>query len=258
MEKPKEPFDKLTTDNNQNSIIDVEEVVKANKKNSWWWELTKFILIAAFIILPLRLWVIQPFIVQGGSMENNFDTGQYLLVDELSYHFKDPARGDVLIFKYPIDPKKYFIKRVIGLPNETIEIKKDVIFITLANSTTSIKIDEPYLSPELSKMGQQYCNMGNSKIANPFSNYGNPCTETGQKFILKADEFLVLGDNRKESMDSRFWGPLERQYVIGRPLLRLVKIVPLGNGNYFPLRLVGLGQIGPFPGAATSYYQLTK
>ena len=86
------------------------------KKSGWLREIINFILIAVFVILPFRLFVAQPFIVSGESMDPTFATGDYLIIDQISYRFEGPKRDSVLIFKYPNDPSKYFIKRIIGLP----------------------------------------------------------------------------------------------------------------------------------------------
>ncbi|MDZ4226125.1 MAG: signal peptidase I, partial [Patescibacteria group bacterium] len=86
-------------------------------------ELLKFALVAVIIVVPVRLFIAQPFIVSGASMEPTFDNGEYLIVDELTYRFDEPKRGDVIIFIYPKDPSQYFIKRVIGLPTETVHIE---------------------------------------------------------------------------------------------------------------------------------------
>src|SRR3989338_4908551 len=91
-----------------------------NSSSNFWPELIKLILLSLIVVIPFRLYIAQPFIVDGASMDPTFRTGEYLIVDEVTYHFKTPERGSVLIFKYPKDPKKYFIKRVIGLPGETV------------------------------------------------------------------------------------------------------------------------------------------
>src|SRR4051812_10114311 len=91
-----------------------------SKKSDFWKEILKLIVISAIVVIPFRLFVAQPFIVEGASMDPTFKTGEYLIVDELTYHFEDPKRGSVLIFRYPKDPSKFFIKRVIGLPGEIV------------------------------------------------------------------------------------------------------------------------------------------
>ena len=96
-----------------------------NKQSGFWqfFEFLKFAFIAIIIVLPIRMWVAQPFIVSGASMDPTFKDGDYLIVDELSYKFEGPQKGDVIIFRYPVDPKKYFIKRVMGLPGDKVEIR---------------------------------------------------------------------------------------------------------------------------------------
>jgi signal peptidase I len=87
-----------------------------NQKENSVWDFIKFTIIAILIVVPIRLWVAQPFIVSGASMEPTFDNGDYLIIDELSYHFQKPQKGDVIVFRYPLDPSKYFIKRIIDIP----------------------------------------------------------------------------------------------------------------------------------------------
>ena len=164
-------------------------------------ELLKFALIAALIVVPLRLFVAQPFIVSGASMEPTFLNGQYLIVDELSYRFSAPSRGDVIIFRYPKNPKEFFIKRIVGLPGETVHINGSGITITRADGS-SLPLDESYVV-----------------------NQGNGGENTYQ---LSKDEYFVMGDNRPESSDSRTWGPLPKGNIVGRALLRLLPVDTIG------------------------------
>jgi signal peptidase I len=150
------------------------------------------------------MWVAQPFVVNGGSMDTTFANGEYLIVDELSYRFEEPARGDVIVFKYPIDPKKYFIKRIIGLPGETVSVKDQVVTITNTENPKGMVLKENYIHSQT---------------------FGNI------KTTLKADEYFVMGDNRLVSSDSRFWGNLPKKNITGRPILRLL---PYTRINYLP------------------------
>lgn len=136
------------------------------KKENSLWDFIKFTIIALLIIFPIRLWIAQPFIVSGASMEPTFNNGDYLIIDELSYHFRKPEKGEVIVFRYPLDPSKFFIKRVIGLPGETIKI----------NSS---------------------------------------------KITLGPNEYFVEGDNRPASSDSRIWGAVPENLVVGRAFVRL-------------------------------------
>ncbi len=86
------------------------------------WDTIKFIIIAALIVIPIRMFIFQPFIVSGESMHPTFNNADYLIIDEISYRFKQPERGDVVVFRYPNDPDRFFIKRIIGLPGEKKEV----------------------------------------------------------------------------------------------------------------------------------------
>ncbi len=164
------------------------------EKTSFWKELVKLAVIAVVIVIPFRLFVAQPFVVDGASMDPTFRNGQYLVVDEFTYHFETPARGSVLIFKYPKDPSKYFIKRVIGLPNETVKIEKGKVSILNEESPNGFLLEEPYV--KLTK-------------------------DDTQTFVLGSKEYFVMGDNRAGSADSRLWGPVPEKNIIGRPIARL-------------------------------------
>jgi signal peptidase I len=171
-----------------------EGTLKKNETKEFWKELIKLLVIAAVIVIPFRLYVAQPFIVDGASMDPTFHTGQYLIVDELTYHFKTPERGSVLIFKFPKDESKYFIKRVIGLPGDTVSIKNGIVTIINAANPKGFTLNEPYV--KLPK-------------------------DDSETYTLDAGEYYVLGDNRFASADSRYWGPVPTKDIIGRPILRL-------------------------------------
>lgn len=165
-------------------------------------EIIHFSLIALLIVLPIRIFVAQPFIVSGASMETTFSTGQYLIVDQLTYHFEEPKRGDVIIFRYPKDPSKYFIKRVIGVPGDTVKIDGNVVTLINAEHQTGVVLDESYIL---------------SMRPN------TTLTET-----LGRDEYFVMGDNRDASSDSRMWGVLQRDKIVGRAFLRLFPLSEMG------------------------------
>jgi len=165
------------------------------KKMSFISEILHFSIIALLIVLPIRMFVAQPFIVSGASMENTFSTGQYLIVDQLSYRFDEPTRGEVIIFRYPKDPSKFFIKRIIGIPGDTIDIQGRDVTLKNVEHPEGKKLEENYIldmSPNTT------------------------LTET-----LGDGEYFVMGDNRDASSDSRMWGVLQRDKIVGRAFLRL-------------------------------------
>lgn len=176
---------------------------EGDKDTSWLaiiWETARYAIVAAIIIIPIRTFVAQPFIVSGNSMYPTYHNGEYLIVNELVKYFGDYARGDVVILRYPNDPSKYFIKRVIGLPNETVTIRNGVVSITSPSRTTPLVLQEPYVK--------------NVKLDNSSRTLDN-------------DEFFVMGDNRAQSSDSRIWGPVPRRLMNGEALLRLFPITKI-------------------------------
>lgn len=158
------------------------------------WEIAKVIAIALIIVIPIRYFLFQPFIVNGQSMEPNFSDNDYLIVEEVSHRFGDPERGEVIVFKYPNNPSVNHIKRIIGLPGETIIIKNDIIEIIIDSNT--IILDEA-----------EYLYASGPLIHNI-------------EMTLREDEFFVMGDNRKSSFDSRRWGALSRENIVGRVIVR--------------------------------------
>jgi len=159
-------------------------------------EMLRILIISLVIVLPIRFFVAQPFIVRGASMEPTYHDGEYLIVDELSYRFSEPNRGDVIIFRYPHDPRQFYIKRVIGLPGETVTIRNGTVSVKENGSGESIQLTEGYLRSGAS-------------------------TFPDKVITLKGNEFFVLGDNRSNSSDSRLWGTLPEEYLVGRAFLRL-------------------------------------
>lgn len=167
------------------------------------WEFAKIVLISLIIVLPIRLFVAQPFIVRGASMEPTFQNGEYLIVDELSYLLREPARGEVIVFRYPQDTSQFFIKRIIGLPGETVLIENGSVAIQNTTNPNGFVLDEAYLSDIVT-------------------------TVPNSQRTLGAGEYFVLGDNRMESSDSRLWGVLGEEFLIGRTLMRLWPLSEVG------------------------------
>lgn len=185
-------------------------------------ELIKIVFWAFLIIAPVRIFLFQPFFVQGASMEPNFENNQYLIINEFGYKktevgvpgksffsiepFKKLERGEVIVFRYPKNRSQFFIKRIIGLPGEKIEIKDSRITIYNSENPDGFMLDE--------------------------KNYLSESTRTSGDLVtqLNENEYFVMGDNRMFSSDSRYWGPVASSDIIGRVLLRAW---PLDNLTFF-------------------------
>lgn len=169
------------------------------------WEVAEIVLISLATVFFIRSFIAQPFLVSGASMEPTFSNGNYLIIDEVTYRFREPERGEVVVFKYPGDERSFFIKRIIGLPGETVKIRNSVITIIGTDGETTTVIDEPYITETTKTLGDRIT-------------------------TLEAGEYFVLGDNRGNSFDSRNWGPLDRDHIIGIARLR---VYPFADFNVF-------------------------
>ncbi|MBU4315139.1 signal peptidase I [Patescibacteria group bacterium] len=158
-------------------------------------ELLQIVIIAAAIIIPIRYFLIQPFIVKGASMEPSFEENEYLIIDELSYRFRDVERGEIIVFEPPANEDQYYIKRVIGLPGETVELQDGKITIYNDQYPNGFTLQEDYID--------EYT--------------------YGEKYVVLGDtEYFVMGDNRDVSLDSRASGvgPIPEENIVGRVWLR--------------------------------------
>lgn len=166
-------------------------------------EVVQILVIALAIILPVRWFLIMPFIVKGQSMEPAFHNNDYLIIDELSYRLQPIARGDVVVFVPVVDPSEFYIKRVIGLPGEKISIRDGVITIKNNEFPNGFDVKETYID--------EYT-------------YGNV-----NDLVLGEDEYFVLGDNRDNSSDSRRIGPVKKSAIVGRVWLRGLPLDQFGS-----------------------------
>lgn len=181
------------------------------------WDFLKIVVVALLIIIPVRYFIFQPFVVYGSSMEPNFENGQYLIIDELSLHFSDPARGQAVVLRYPKDPKQFFIKRIVGLPGETVQIDNGHVKIYNAENKDGVVLDEKYLPTQ----GLTYPH--------------DISVVAGQKTLtLGAGEYFAMGDNRLASSDSRDWGVLKRSEIVGKVFLRVLPLSEFKLYNKVP------------------------
>lgn len=157
-----------------------------------WWGFAKAIDIVLILGLISRFFIVQPFVVDGNSMEPNYHDKEAILVDKVSFRFRSPQRGEVIIFKAPPNPQIDYIKRIIAVPGDTIKIQNQII------SINGYEIKEPYLAENTKTLVSET----------------NPEETFEEK--LKSDEYFVMGDNRNNSSDSREWGVLRRTNIIGR------------------------------------------
>ena len=161
------------------------------------WETIKIIIVSLVIIIPVRYYIVQPFFVKGASMESTFENNDYILIDEISYLFSEPKRDEVVVFRSPEDTSQFFIKRVIGLPGETVKIQNNKVIIFNSQNQEGLTLNESaYLDADQETAGNLTLKLGSA-------------------------EYFVLGDNRLQSSDSRRWGTLNRSLITGKVFLRL-------------------------------------
>jgi signal peptidase I len=159
-------------------------------------EILEIAIIAIVAVFIVRTFLVQPFLVSGTSMYPNFQNGDYVLVDELTYRIRPPERGEVVVFHDPQDYTTYFIKRVIGLPGEKVTLMNNTIMVYNDAHPKGFALDESYLPAGTDTSGNATYNLSSST-------------------------YLMFGDNRPFSYDSRSWGPLPTKNIVGLVRIRL-------------------------------------
>lgn len=178
-------------------------------KKSDVWEFVRFAATVIIVVVGVRMFIAQPFVVSGTSMVPTFESRDYLIIDEISYRFQEPERGDVIVFHPPVDSTTYYVKRIIGVPGDTVTIRDSVVSITNAEHPDGVLLAEPYITKDA-----------------PGDNYSVTVPE---------GQYFTMGDNRPASFDSRKWGLLPKEKIIGRVFLRLY---PFSQIGVFPGKVV--------------------
>lgn len=176
-------------------------------------ELLRTAIIVTILAYTIRLFIIQPFIVDGLSMNPVFHNNDYLLVDKISYKLDQPQRGDIIVFKYPKNTAVNYVKRIIGLPGEKVVIENGDVTIINKDNPNGIKLNEPYIRTQ------------DTTFVSTFNNRENPRAE----FAVPEGDYFVMGDNRQESSDSREWGFLSKEKIIGRVF---IQAFPVGRFSW--------------------------
>lgn len=175
------------------------------------WETIKTAFFISFIVFVIRYFIFQPFFVIGISMEPNYHQGEYLLVNQLAYRLSPIKRGEVVVFKYKNDTSRNYIKRIIGLPKESVEVKDGKIFIFNQENPNGFQLEENYVPKDIETFGNVFATLGDN-------------------------EYFVLGDNRypNASSDSREWGVLPQNLIIGKAWIKLWPLAEIGFADHSP------------------------
>jgi signal peptidase I len=186
------------------NLLPPEPLASSRRSRAFFLELLKVTVLALAIVLPIRFFIVQPYIVRGASMEPSLHTREYLIVDKVSYNFNEPARGEIVVFtESQLD--EHLIKRVIGLPGERIEVKENIVTVYNTGNPDGFIVYETYL-------GDGAVTSGDTQVT------------------LGERQYFVMGDNRANSYDSRYFGPIDAAAISGRAWVRLL---PLGKMGIF-------------------------
>lgn len=180
------------------NTLDTPRENEKKKHGMYLGEILESVAIAVILAVIIRFFLFQPFYIPSGSMEPTLKPGDRIIVNKLIYRYSQPKRGDIMVFKYPRDPARDFIKRTVGLPEETVEIKDSKVYIN------NKEIPQPFLEPGLK-----------------FGSFGPVEVPEGSYFMM--------GDNRNNSEDSRVWGTLPRENIVGKAMF-----------IYWPLSRIGM------------------
>ncbi|MBZ5598300.1 MAG: signal peptidase I [Acidobacteriia bacterium] len=218
------------------------------------------VVIAVFVIT----FIVQAFQIPSESMENTLLIGDYLLVDKLRYGgdgfwdhlvpYRPVHRGDIIVFRYPVNPTQHFVKRVVGVPGDRVRLVNRQVYIN------GIPLREPYVRytshvHDLFRDEFPRLNVSVPGLEGTWWLEMKKMVEDGQ-LIIPQDHYFVLGDNRDESLDSRYWGFVPKENVIGRPLLIYWSVRDVDHDMPFPS--TAGDKLFHFAYAATHLFQITR
>lgn len=200
------------------------------------WEWTKILAVSVVLFALIRTFLVEAFKIPSGSMENTLQVGDFLLVNKLVYgaevpfthkrlpRLREPRRGDVIVFEYPVDLTKNFVKRLVGLPGDTLEMRNGMLI------RNGIALSERYVEhtePDIDPGGEDFVWQRNYVVrtANAASAY-HPSRNNWGPLVVPQEKYFVLGDNRDNSLDSRYWGFVPDSLVKGRPFVIYYSYAP--------------------------------
>jgi signal peptidase I len=157
-------------------------------------DILEVVVFAIGIFFFVYLLIMRPHKIKGASMHPNFPDGEYLLTQKVSYYLSPPERGDVIVFKPPISEDDEFIKRIVALPGETVKVENGRVYIN------GILLKESYLDEKLYTTSSSFLH-------------------EGEEYIIPQGQWIVMGDNRPHSSDSRSWGPITKKEITGKAWL---------------------------------------
>ncbi len=189
-----ENINEVFENNELESEIDLTQEKSIFRKiGGFFLELIKIALLAGITIGLVRYFLFKPFYVKGQSMEPNFHEKDYLIIDEVSYRFKEPERGEVIVFRPPVETEDFYLKRIIGLPGERVKVEDNKIIVYNKDNPAGVVVEENYISED---------------------------TVGSYSMTLGEGQYFVMGDNRDASFDSRRFGPISDETIVGRVWLR--------------------------------------
>jgi signal peptidase I len=216
------------------------------------WDWTRSIAVAFLLFVVVRTFLVEAFKIPTSSMENTLLVGDFLLVNKAAYGaeipgthlhlpgFEEPRRGDVIVFVPPIDPTKNYVKRVVGVPGDTLQMRDKHLFVN------GFPLNEPYVRYIDRNGDAVHPDMrwqSNHLLAGPARSY-HPTRDNWGPLVVPDDDYFVLGDNRDNSEDSRYWGFVSRDAIRGKPWLVYYSFDPTGPGPMPWLRDVRWGRLG--------------